>query len=141
MKISQRDSDLIKSFEGLRLKAYLCPASVWTIGYGSTGPHVRQGVFITEVKAEALLRQDLARFERGVEAMAGPCTQGQYEALISFAFNVGISALQASTLLKRHKEGAHEQAADQFLRWNKAGKLVLPGLTRRRAAERKLYLS
>ncbi len=141
MQISQRGIDLIKSFEGLRLKAYLCPASVWTIGYGSTGPHVRQGAFITEAKAEALLRQDLARFERGVEAMAGPCTQGQYDALISFAFNVGMSALQSSTLLKRHKEGAHEQAADQFLRWNKAGKLVLPGLTRRRAAERKLYLS
>lgn len=141
MKISQRGIDLIKRFEGLRLKAYLCPANVWTIGYGSTGPHFRQGGFITEAKAEALLRQDLARFEREVEAMAGPSTQAQYDALVSFAFNVGAQALKSSTLLKRHRAGLHGPAADQFLRWNKAGKIVLPGLTRRRAAERKLYLS
>jgi lysozyme len=141
MQISDRGVALVKSFEGLRQKAYLCPAGVLTIGYGSTGPHVTDGLWITEEQAEALLKKDLARFERFVTAHAGECTQGQFDALVSFAFNVGTGALKGSTLLRRHKAGLFTQAADQFLRWNKAGQRVLPGLTRRRAAERALYLS
>lgn len=141
MNISQRGLDLIKGFEGLKLKAYICPAGVWTIGYGSTGPHVVQGKVISEEQAEALLRKDVGRFERAVEAMAAAPSQHQFDAMVSFAFNVGTGALKSSTLLKRHNAGDYKGAADQFLRWNRAGKMILPGLTRRRAAERALYLS
>lgn len=141
MKISNTGIDLVKSFEGLCLKAYLCPAKVWTIGYGSTGPHVKAEMVISEAEAEELLREDLARFERGVSNVVGTCTQGQFDAMTSFAFNVGLGALQKSTLLKMHKAGTYGAAAQQFLRWNKAGGKVLAGLTRRREAERKLYLS
>jgi lysozyme len=146
MQLSERGLALIKQHEGLRLDAYLCPGKVWTIGYGSTGPHVRAGMCISAAEAEALLRDDAARFEEGVRRIAGPCTQGQFDALVCFAFNLGLGALMSSTLLKRHKAGDSAQAADSFLSWNKArgsgGKLVvLPGLTKRRAAERQLYLS
>lgn len=145
MQISQRGVDLIKEFEGLRLKAYLCPANVLTIGYGSTGRHVTEGLVITEAKAEELLRADLGRFEDAVRKAALPCTQGQFDALVSFAFNVGIGNLNSSTLLRKHKAGDKAGAAVQFGRWNKArvkGVLrVLPGLTRRRKAEAALYLS
>jgi lysozyme len=141
MQLSERGLALIKEHEGLRLDAYLCPAKVWTIGYGSTGPHVRAGMRIAAPEAEVLLLEDVARFEEGVRRIAGRCTQGQYDALVSFAFNLGLGALMSSTLLKRHKAGDFAQAADQFLRWNRAGGRVLPGLTKRRAAERQLYLS
>lgn len=141
MHISQRGLDLIKQFEGCRLTAYRCPADVLTIGYGHTGPDVTEGLRITPQQAEALLRGDLARFEDGVRRHAGAATQDQFDALVSFAFNVGIGALAGSTLLKRHKAGDKARAANEFLRWNKAGGIVLPGLTRRRAAERRLYLS
>lgn len=141
MKISQRGLDLIKKFEGLKLTAYRCPAGVLTIGFGSTGPHVKQGMVITEDEAEALLRKDVARFEDGVNHIVGPCTRGQYDSLVSFSFNLGLGALMSSTLLKKHRAGDYKAAADQFLRWNLAGGKVLPGLTKRRAAERALYLS
>jgi lysozyme len=140
MKISQKGLDLIKRFEGLKLKAYLCPANVWTVGYGSTGPHVWQGKVISEQEAEDLLKKDVERFERAVEANAKNATQNQFDALVSFAFNVGVSNLKSSTLLRLHNAGQYQAAADQFLRWNKAGRTVLPGLTRRRAQERGLYL-
>ncbi len=140
MRISQRGVDLVKGFEGLRLKAYYCAAGVRTIGYGSTGPHVTEGLVISEAEAEALLRKDLARFEAAVNRLAAPCTQGQFDALTSFAFNCGVGALEKSTLLKRHKGGAFEAAGAEFVKWNKGGGRVLPGLTRRRAQERALYL-
>lgn len=96
---------------------------------------------IDEAEAEALLCKDVGRFERAVVAMAQAPTQNEFDALVSFAFNVGTGALKSSTLLKRHNAGDHQGAADQFLRWNRVGRSVLPGLTRRRAAERALYLS
>lgn len=130
---------LIKRFEGLRLKAYKCPADVPTVGYGSTGPHVRMGMTITEAEAEKLLVDDLRRFESGVSALAGTMTPGQFSALVSFAFNVGLGALKSSTLLAKHKAGDFQGAAAQFARWNKGGGRVLPGLVTRRAAEAKLY--
>jgi lysozyme len=130
---------LIKRSEGLRLKAYRCPAGVATIGYGSTGNHVAMGMTITEAEAEALLRKDLERFERGVVAMAGEMTPGQFSALVSFAFNLGLGALQKSTLLKKHLAGDHAGAAAEFAKWNKAGGRVLPGLVTRRADEADLY--
>lgn len=130
---------LIKRSEGLRLKAYKCPADVPTIGYGSTGPHVRMGMTITEAEAEALLRKDLERFEQGVVAMGGQMTPGQFSALVSFAFNLGLNALRKSTLLKKHLAGDYEGAAQEFAKWNRAGGRVLPGLVTRRADEAALY--
>lgn len=140
-RISSRGLDLIKESEGLKLTAYKCPAGVWTIGYGSTGPHVKVGLTITEEQAEELLRKDVKRFEDGVSAIVGPCTQGQFDALVSFSFNLGLGALMSSTLLKRHKAKDYQRAGDEFLRWVNAGGRKLPGLVKRRAAERALYLS
>ena len=139
--INKAGLELVNGFEGLRLKAYLCPANVWTIGYGSTGSHVREGLVITEAQAEELLRSDLRRFEDFVAANCSPATDNQFSALVSFAFNVGEGALKDSTLRRMHLEGDYAGAAEQFKRWNKAGGRELPGLVRRRAAEAQLYRS
>ena len=141
MNLSPAGLALIKQFEGLRTRAYLCPAGVWTIGYGSTGRHVIQGLVVTAEQAEEMLRGDLLRFEEAVRRYALPATQGQYDALVSLAFNIGITAFARSTLLRRHRMGDHEGAAGEFQRWDKVRGRALPGLARRRAAERKLYLS
>jgi len=130
---------LIKASEGLRLKAYKCPADVVTIGYGSTGPHVKMGMTITEAEAEALLRKDLSRFEAAVNRAAPNATMGQFGAMVSLAFNIGIGAFGRSSVLSRHKAGDFAGAADAFEMWNKAGGRVLPGLVTRRAAEAALY--
>lgn len=140
MNISDKGINLIKSFEGLRLQAYQDSVGIWTIGYGHT-QDVHEGMAINESEAEQLLRDDLARFEHGVEDMAGDCTQGQFDALVSFAFNLGLQALKTSTLLRLHKAGDHAGAEEQFMRWTKAGGRVLSGLVRRRAAEAELYES
>jgi lysozyme len=130
---------LIKEYEGLRTEAYRCPAGVWTIGYGSTRG-VREGMRITEAQAESLLRQDVERFERAVVGMVEvPITQGQFDALVSFAFNLGAAALRRSTLLRLLNQSRYAEAASQFPRWNKAGGRVLAGLTKRRSAERALF--
>lgn len=135
---------IVKRFEGLKLQAYLCPAGIWTIGWGHTGPDVHKGLIITEAKAEQLLRGDLDRFELAVARMCPMANDGQFSALVSFAFNLGEESLKTSTLRRVHNEGDHAGAALQFARWNKArvnGKLkVLSGLTARRAAEAALYL-
>lgn len=130
---------LLKQFEGCKLTAYLCPAKIWTIGFGSTGGHVKPGMTITAEQAEALLKSDLRRFEEAVARLAPGSTDNQFSALVSFAFNVGIDALKQSTLLKLHKAGDYEGAAEQFARWNKGGGKILPGLVKRRAAEADLY--
>jgi lysozyme len=145
-KINEAGRELVKSFEGLRLDSYICAGGVRTIGWGSTGPHVKEGMTISLEEAETLLSTDLSRFERGVEAIVGlhPTNQDQFSAFVSFTFNLGLHALLKSTLLKRHKARDYQAAADQFREWNKArvnGQLVpLAGLTARREAERKLYL-
>ena len=141
MQISERGLDLIRRFEGLRQGAYRCPAGIWTIGYGHTGPDVRKDLTISKEEADALLRADVARFEAGVRRIAGACTQGQFDALVSFAFNLGLGALMSSTLLRKHKAGDRDGAAEQFGRWVHAGGRKLPGLVRRRAAEAALYAS
>ena len=139
-QIGKAGLDLIKSFEGLKLRAYLCPAKVWTIGFGSTGPHVTPGKVITEAQADELLQDDLDRFEAAVTRLVTvPLTQNQYDALVSFAFNVGISALERSTLLKRVNAKLFDQARAEFGKWNRGGGRVLAGLTRRRAAEAALF--
>lgn len=136
-----KEAELIKSFEGLELEAYLCPANVWTIGYGHTG-NVHEGQTITKQEAEELLDQDLEVFRRGVrKAVTVDLNENQFGALVSFAYNVGIGSLQSSTLLKLLNAGDYAGAADQFLRWNKASGKVLTGLTRRREAERAVFLT
>lgn len=139
-RISDKGLALIKRSEGLRLKAYLCPAGIPTIGYGSTGQHVRIPMSITEAEAERLLLEDLERFEKAVNDAAKWQTQGQYDAAVSLAFNIGIGAFQGSSVLRKHKAGDHKGAAAAFLLWNKGGGRVLPGLVTRRADEAALYL-
>lgn len=133
---------LIKRFEGLRLDAYLCPAGVWTIGYGHTGD-VRSGDRITEHQADAILDVDLDRFERAVGELTDglELNENQFSALVSFAFNLGEAALTRSTLLRHLRAGDLERAADEFRKWVYAGGQVLPGLVKRRAAERELFLT
>ena len=139
MQISKAGLDLIKQFEGLYLKAYRCPAGVPTIGYGHTAG-VAMGQTITQQQADDYLRRDVRQFERAVARLVTvPLTQGQFDALVSFAFNLGEGALAQSTLLRLLNAGDYAGAAAQFDRWNKAGGRVLPGLVRRRAAERALF--
>jgi lysozyme len=142
MKMNEKGRALVRRFEGLRLDAYRCPAGVLTIGYGSTGPHVKTGMVITPGEAERLLDKDLARFETGVTAMIGsvPTSEDEFSAMTSLAFNIGLGRFATSTLLKRHKLGNKIGAANAFLMWNKAGGQILKGLMRRREAERALYL-
>lgn len=133
---------LIKSFEGLRLEKYRDAVGKWTIGYGHLIlPNENFPRPITEAEADALLRKDLQTSERGVHRLVTvDLDQDQFDALVSFTFNLGAGNLQSSTLLKLLNQGEYTQAADQFLRWNKAGGRVLSGLTRRREAERALFL-
>ncbi|MCC4107058.1 lysozyme [Serratia ureilytica] len=146
MKISDDGMALIKRFEGLRLQAYQDSVGVWTIGYGWTQPvagrKVGAGMAINAATAERLLICGVAQFERGVERLVtAPITQGQFDALVSFAYNLGLRALENSTLLRRLNAGDRQGAADQFGRWVNAGGVRLDGLVARRAAERALFLS
>lgn len=141
MRINEAGLNLIKDFEGCRLKAYLCPAGVWTIGYGHT-QGVKPDMVISQLQAERFLRQDLKRFEDAVTSLVKvPVTPNQFAALVSFAYNVGAGALYDSTLLRKLNKKDYKGAANEFLRWNKAGGKVLPGLTRRRIAEKDLFES
>ena len=159
---------MLKHHEGVRLKPYLCPAHIWTIGVGHVLyqdqiklPMARVGAatnaktirkdyplkgpdnrtwFMEEV--DALLAQDLATFTRGVDRLVnGRATDGQFGALVSFAFNAGLGNLQRSTIRQRHLRGDYEGAAEAFMMWTKAGGRELPGLVKRRKDERALYLS
>lgn len=142
MKISQTGLDLIKSFEGLKLKAYQDVVGVWTVGFGSTGPHVKPGMIITAKQAEDLLRDDVSRFEACVSKQVSvPLSQNQFDALVSFAFNLGCGNLASSTLLRKLNAKDYAGASLEFTKWNRAGGSVLPGLTRRREAEKALFLS
>ncbi len=140
MKVSDKGITLIKKYEGLRLNAYQDSVGVWTIGYGSTGPHVFKGKVITEAEANSLLLADISRFEKCVSnAVTVKITQNQFDALISFAFNLGCGNLLSSTLLLKLNNGDKIGAAAEFKRWNKAGGKVLNGLTLRREEEASLF--
>ncbi|HBO6773379.1 TPA: lysozyme [Pseudomonas aeruginosa] len=143
MKASQDALDIIKKFEGFSEKAYPDPAHGWrvpTIGYGTTSG-VKMGDTITKERAEELLREDVKRFEGYVDRLVKvPLTQGQFDALVSFTYNLGPGALEKSTLLKLLNRGDYQGAADQFSRWVNAGGKRLGGLVKRRAAERVLFL-
>ena len=138
--ISAEGISLIKGYEELKLKAYLCPSKVWTIGYGHTRT-AREGMVITERDADALLLQDLRTAENAVnEFVTVPLTQNQFDALVSFVFNIGISAFKHSTLLVLLNKEDYQAAKEQFARWNKgSGGNVLQGLVRRRREEGKLF--
>ncbi|EIZ8956843.1 lysozyme [Cronobacter sakazakii] len=135
--------ELIKSFEGLRLDKYQDAIGKWTIGYGHLIlPNENFPRSLTLQEAEDLLRADLGMTERGIRQIVKvDLNQNQFDALVSFAFNVGLGNLQSSTLLRLLNQGSYREAAEQFLRWNKAGGNVLAGLTRRREAERLLFLT
>lgn len=140
MQISDNGLALIREFEGLRLTAYKCPAGVWTIGYGHTGADVAEGKTITPEMATAFLKTDVRRFERAIsELISVDLDQGQFDALVSWAFNVGAGAVQRSTLRRRLNAGAYEDVPGQLMRWTKAGGRELPGLVRRRRAECALW--
>ncbi|MDA3732398.1 lysozyme [Niameybacter massiliensis] len=146
MNISKIGIDLIKSFEGCYLKAYKCPAGVWTIGWGTTEPingvKPHEGMSITQQQADDLLVKNLKSYENAVNKYVTytKLNQNQYDALVSFTYNCGAGALQKSDLLKKLNKGDVLGAADEFLRWNKGGGKVLSGLVRRREAEKKLFL-
>lgn len=145
-KTNKAGLDLIKSFEGLYLKPYLCPASIPTIGYGSTYYEDNtkvslQDPAITEERAVQLLQSHLEEHERYVEKLVKiNINDNQFSALVSFCYNVGPSSLKKSTLIRLLNDGDIAGAGEQFLRWNKANGKELPGLTRRRQAERSLFL-
>lgn len=138
MKTGPKGIALIKDFEGCKLKAYRCPAGILTIGYGSTGAHVKAGMAITEPQAEELLKKDLARFEKRVnELVKVPLSQERFDCLVSFDFNTG--ALHKSTLLKKLNAGNYDAVPAELKKWVKAGGKTLKGLARRRDAEAFLW--
>lgn len=141
MKTNRAGIDLIKEFEGFRPKAYKCPAGIWTCGYGTT-KGVKPDTVWTKAEAEDKMEDDLIKFEDGVRILAGnKTTENQFSAMVCFAYNVGLGALARSFVMTYHRKEMYAEAADAFLLWNKAAGKVLPGLVRRREAERRLYLA
>lgn len=149
MQVSDAGIDLIKSFEGFRANAYPDPKSggdPWTVGYGSTkfpsGRPVKKGDYVTPAQAEMYLREDVKKFANSVDALViVPLKQCQYDALVSFVYNLGATNFRNSTLLKKLNAKDYKGAADEFLRWVSPGSSVEAGLRRRRTAERNLFLS
>lgn len=146
MRASENGINLIKQFEGCRLTAYQDSVGVWTIGYGWTQPvdgkPVGKGMTITQQKADDLLKQGVIQYENGVNSLVKvQLNQNQFDALVDFAYNLGVNALKGSTLLKKLNAGDYAGAANEFTKWNKAGGKELAGLTRRREAEKSLFLS
>ena len=148
MKISSAGEALIKSFESCRLTAYRDGGGVLTIGWGHTGDEVVPGLTITQSQADALFDDDIARFERGVAALVTvPLTQGQFDALVSFSYNVGLDqdedtkaeGLGDSTLLRKLNAEDYAGACAEFPKWNKDNGKVVNGLIRRRKAEAELF--
>ena len=145
MKLNKAGADLIKEFEGCKLKSYQCSALRWTIGYGNTffedGTPVVAGNAITQQKAEQLFEIIANDFSAKVaKLVTSNVTDNQFGALVSFAYNCGIANLQKSTLLKKVNANHNDPSISaEFMKWNKAGGKVLAGLTRRREAEANLY--
>ena len=147
-KLSQKGLELIKSFEGLSLKPYVCAGGINTIGYGNTyytnGKKVTlQDKPITKEQAEELLKHSLSTYEKAVDSFCrDDISQNQFDALVCFCYNVGTGALQKSTLIKKVNANPKDATiADEFMNWNKANGRALAGLTRRRQAESILYFS
>jgi lysozyme len=165
MQTSQKVKNIMVHHEGLRLKPYLCPATIWTVGVGSVLyqdqiklPNTRVNGYVGMVRNEYPLRQehnrmwsqeevmelfskDLATFERGViRLFPSGLNQNRFDALVSLAFNIGLGNVQRSTIRMRHNRGDYEGAAEAFMMWTKAGGRELPGLVKRRRDERAVYL-
>ena len=139
--MTQQGLDLIKKYEGLRLEAYKCPAGVWTIGYGHTKGVVK-GTKITKEEAEKLLQQDVSVFELQVINTVGKLSDCKIDALVSFAYNVGIAAFRNSTLCRKVKANSDDPAIrNEFMKWIYAGGKKLQGLERRRKEEAEMYFS
>lgn len=147
MQVSARGLDLIAKFEGLRLKAYPDPGTggdPWTIGYGTTiypnGHKVKKGDVITQEQAMEYLRYDTKKFANAVgQVVSVPINQNRFDALVSFTYNVGISAFSRSTLLRKVNAREYDAAAAEFAKWVYAAGRILPGLVYRREAERNLF--
>jgi len=147
MKTNQKGIDLMHEFEGCKLTAYLCPANIWTIGWGNTryedGTPVKKGDSITQERANSLFLNIVKVFETGVRNLVvSKVNENQFSALVCFAYNIGLGNLKTSTLLRFVNQNPNNpEIRNQFLRWNKAGGKELTGLTRRRIAESNLYFS
>jgi len=158
VNVSPKAIDMIKHHEGVRFKPYQCPAKLWTIGVGHVlypnqgkMPIDQRGSFplaqednrqFSKDEVDAILRNDLQRFERGVHTFCPvPLTQGMFDGLVSFSFNVGLGTLQRSTLRQKVLRGDKEGAAEELLKYCMAGGKVLKGLQNRRLDERALFLS
>jgi lysozyme len=156
--IDQKVIDMIKHHEGCKMRPYRCPALLWTVGVGRVidPNHIKVKLderknlpipdgwdrTLSMAEVDKLLEEDLERFQSGVKRLCpNGLTASRFGALVSFAFNVGLGNLQNSTLRMKHNRGEFESAADEFLKWNKAGGKELKGLTNRRKDERALYLS
>lgn len=140
MKVSNNGINLVKRFEGLELKAYRDSVGILTIGYGHTHA-VKAGDIITGEQADAFLREDLQVAELTVNTnVKAKLTQGQFDALVSFVFNLGSGNFVKSTLIRKLNAGDYAGAADEFGKWVNAGGKKLPGLVKRRAAEREVFL-
>jgi len=139
MKPSQKCIDMVKHFEGFEDTAYLCPANVWTIGYGRT-KNVKEGDKITEPQAERDLQEELQEFGAQVLGVVDvSLLQNEFDALTSWTYNLGVGNLSSSTLLKKLNAGDKDSVPSEMLRWNKAAGKVLAGLTARRQAEADLW--
>lgn len=147
MKINQATVDLVKEFEGFKANAYKCPAGVWTIGYGTTaaagvGIDPKPGMTISKSDAEAYLEATLDKFaDKIAPLITAPINENEFGAFLSLAYNIGPGAFKKSSALAAFNAGDKAKAAKAILLWNKAGGKVLKGLTRRREAERKLFLT
>ncbi len=158
MNVSDKLIEMLKHHEGVRQKPYQCPALLWTVGVGHVIDPNHAKVPLAERKAlpipegwdrtismeevNAILRKDIQRFESGVLRLCpNGLTQGRFDALVSFAFNVGLGNLQRSTIRMKHNRGEFDEAAESFMMWTKAGGRELPGLVKRRKDEKALYLS
>lgn len=140
MKTSETGLNLIKKFEGFRAEAYKCPAGVWTIGYGHTNG-VKKGMIIDELKAGTFLSIDVQKYEYAINtSVKVKLNQNQFDALVSFVYNVGTGAFKKSTMLKFLNEKHFPLAAGQFDRWNKVKGVVCQGLVNRRKSEKELFL-
>jgi len=139
MNISEEGLSLIKKFEGCELKAYRCAANVLTIGYGTT-KGVTEDMEITKEEAESILKEEMHEYESYINDMVKvPLKQNQFDAMVSWVFNLGSGNLSSSTLLKKLNNSEYDEVPSQIKRWNKAGGKVLDGLIRRREAEALLF--
>jgi|TARA_R110000787_G_scaffold237170_1_gene343619 lysozyme len=139
MEISSEGISLIKKFEGCELEAYKCAAGVWTIGYGHT-KDVTEGMEITQAEAETMLKDELLDYCNYVDMYVQvPLEQNQFDALVSWTYNLGPTNLKSSTMLKVLNTGKYEDVPEQIKRWNKANGKMLDGLIRRREAESLMF--